>query len=289
MHARADVAASSPGGRGASVAAEFQPITYGNRLVSAQIAGFQLIETQHAPGTTLHKHSHADASVNFVIAGSLRETVGDIAWRREYRCGAGSLLFKQADEYHANVYGSRGARCLIIQPSSAKLQALVDAGFSNDSPFPSDPRPSQIVGRIYLELRRGDDLSALAIEAGILSLFSLLSRPTRSRKKPFWLTRAKEYLAEHSRQSIVLRDVAAALDVEPTELSRAFHRAHGVTPSDFVRRERTRWAAAQLSDGTLRLSDIGLRAGFVDQSHFTRTFRDHYGVTPSRYRSLTAR
>lgn len=271
-------------------AVEFQPITYGNQLVSAQIAGFQLIETHHAPGATLHKHSHADASVNFVIAGSLRETVGDIAQRREYRCSAGSLLFKQADEYHANVYGSRGARCLIVQPSSAKLQALVDAGFrANDSPFPSDPRPSQIVGRIYLELRRGDDLSAFAIEGDILSLFSLLSRGSRSRRKPSWLTRAKEYLAEHSRESIVFRDVAAALDVEPTELSRAFHRAHGLTPSDFVRRERTRWAAAQLSDVTLRLSDIGLRAGFVDQSHFTRTFRAHYGVTPFRYRSLTAR
>jgi AraC-like DNA-binding protein len=31
---------------------------------------------------------------------------------------------------------------------------------------------------------------------------------------------------------------------------------------------------------------IALEAGFADQSHFTRSFRRHHGITPGRYREL---
>jgi hypothetical protein len=79
--------------------ADFQQITSGNRLISAQFAGFQLIETHHLPGAALTRHAHADASVNFVISGGLRETVGNLARRREYLCGPGSVLYKPAADF----------------------------------------------------------------------------------------------------------------------------------------------------------------------------------------------
>ena len=112
--------------------ADFQQITSGSRLISAQFAGFQLIETHHLPGAALSRHAHADASVNFVISGGLRETVGNLARRREYLCGPGNVLYKPAAEYHTNSYGPDGARCLIIQPSAARLQSLIDAEFDLD-------------------------------------------------------------------------------------------------------------------------------------------------------------
>jgi AraC family transcriptional regulator len=34
------------------------------------------------------------------------------------------------------------------------------------------------------------------------------------------------------------------------------------------------------------IARIALDAGFADQSHFTRAFRRHHGVTPARYREL---
>jgi AraC family transcriptional regulator len=270
--------------------ADFHEITSGDQLISAQVAGFQLIETRHLPGAALGRHAHADASVNFVISGGLRETVGNFARRREYMCGPGSVLYKPAAEYHSNSYGPKGARCLIIQPSAARLQSLTEGGFRvGETVYPEDPRPAQLVGRIYAELRNADNVSSLAIEADVLRLFSVLSGTTVNPKRPWWLSHARDFLVQHSRAKILLRDVALELDVDSAELSRAFHRAYGITPSEFVRKERTRWAASQLADGKRPLSDIGLSAGFVDQSHFSRTFRIHYGVTPQRYRELTAR
>ena len=36
------------------------------------------------------------------------------------------------------------------------------------------------------------------------------------------------------------------------------------------------------------LADVALSCGFVDQSHFTREFRRHFGRTPREYREYYA-
>jgi len=72
---------------------------------------------------------------------------------------------------------------------------------------------------------------------------------------------------------------------EPTsELRQAF----GVTVCEYSRSLRLDWAATQL-EGDVRLAQVALEAGFADQSHFTRAFRRHVGVTPGRYRELLRR
>jgi len=40
----------------------------------------------------------------------------------------------------------------------------------------------------------------------------------------------------------------------------------------------------RLETGDEGISAIALRAGFADQSHFTRTFKRHTGLTPQAYR-----
>ena len=51
-----------------------------------------------------------------------------------------------------------------------------------------------------------------------------------------------------------------------------------------MRRLRLDWAAAQLADSDVTLAQLAAEAGFVDQSHFTRAFKRHTGLTPGRYR-----
>ena len=52
----------------------------------------------------------------------------------------------------------------------------------------------------------------------------------------------------------------------------------------------SRGADARPHDGSAVMSVIALDAGFADQSHFTRVFRQTFGETPGQYaRSLRAR
>jgi AraC family transcriptional regulator len=53
----------------------------------------------------------------------------------------------------------------------------------------------------------------------------------------------------------------------------------------YLRRLRLDWCADRLVTTKIPLAEIALRAGFADQSHFTRTFRRYTGVTPRAYRT----
>jgi AraC family transcriptional regulator len=62
-----------------------------------------------------------------------------------------------------------------------------------------------------------------------------------------------------------------------------------VTVGEYLRRLRVEYTGRELSGSNRPLVDIGLDAGFSDQSHFTRTFKRVTGLTPAAYRSLHGR
>ena len=48
---------------------------------------------------------------------------------------------------------------------------------------------------------------------------------------------------------------------------------------------RLEFAREQLAQGR-SLVDVAIKAGFVDQAHFSRMFKATFGITPALYRSL---
>lgn len=42
-----------------------------------------------------------------------------------------------------------------------------------------------------------------------------------------------------------------------------------------------------LTSGEIRIGAVSDNLGFKVQSHFTRFFREHTGITPNRYRQVT--
>jgi AraC-like DNA-binding protein len=81
--------------------------------------------------------------------------------------------------------------------------------------------------------------------------------------------------------------VAAAHHVSLRQLYKVFEtREDGV--ARFIRRRRLERCRRDLADPALASRPayaIGLSWGFTDPAHFTRSFRDEYGVTPGEYRS----
>lgn len=85
--------------------------------------------------------------------------------------------------------------------------------------------------------------------------------------------------------------VAAAVGISERQLGRIFAEA-GTTVGRYVLTRRLEFARAALSapeQDAVPVGEIGRRFGFTSPSHFSRTFRERYGLTPLQWRKETQR
>lgn len=99
------------------------------------------------------------------------------------------------------------------------------------------------------------------------------------------LHRVQRYVRAHLDRDLSLDDLAEVVGVSKYHFSRRFKKRTGQSPYQFVIYERVRAARRQLRDTTQPLAQVALNVGFSSQSHFTRTFKRHVGVTPGTYRA----
>ena len=78
--------------------------------------------------------------------------------------------------------------------------------------------------------------------------------------------------------------MAQKLGVSARTLARRFSAATGVSITEYRQQRRLDEAQALLRRTNLSIMEIGHAVGLADASHFTRTFREQTGLTPSGYR-----
>jgi AraC-like DNA-binding protein len=144
------------------------------------------------------------------------------------------------------------------------------------------------VSRLREECRRPDDASALAVEGLVLELLAEISRARAEPScthPPRWLDRVLELLRDRFSENVSLDEVAATAGVSADHLTRTFRRYHGCTIGEYIRRLRIEYACQRLLSSQDCLIKLALDAGFYDQSHFTKAFKRHMGVTPATFRN----
>jgi len=136
------------------------------------------------------------------------------------------------------------------------------------------------------EFRRADGGSPLIVEA---LLFDLISRHLniirdRSSARPRWLGSLLDYLDDTFEQEWSLQNMGAEMGVHPVYLCRTFSDHFDCTLGEYIRKQRVlrAWQLLTIGEGTL--AEIASQSGFADQSHFTRVFKNHFGITPGKSR-----
>jgi AraC family transcriptional regulator len=136
-----------------------------------------------------------------------------------------------------------------------------------------------------------DSASALAIEGLVLEILAEAIRgktsSTAEKKSPRWFCEVREFLHANFSESMQLEDLVRIADVHPVHLARVFRHQTGCTVGEYVRRLRLEFACGRVSSSNESLCEIALAAGFTDQSHFTRAFKNRFGITPGEYRRIS--
>lgn len=106
------------------------------------------------------------------------------------------------------------------------------------------------------------------------------------------LGRVQEHILAHlSDPALSAATIAAAFRFSPRYLHRLFEE-FGVTVGTWIRERRLMAARSDLASRTMAgysITQIAMRHGFADASHFSHAFRDAFGLSPRDYRQTAAR
>jgi AraC-like DNA-binding protein len=116
--------------------------------------------------------------------------------------------------------------------------------------------------------------------------------PAVSRRKrlgrlgfPRWVSRRiEEFVDARLETRVDIAQLAVIFGYSSSHFFRMFRRTFGITPHTYVMRRRMTLAQDLLTATDLCLAEVALRAGFCDQSHLSRSFRQFVGVPPRAFR-----
>lgn len=94
----------------------------------------------------------------------------------------------------------------------------------------------------------------------------------------------RKHLADNLSEKVSLDDLSRLAHVSRYHLLRVFQAAVGLPPHAYHNQLRVDLGRGLLARG-VSISQAAVEAGFVDQSHFTRVFKQFTGATPRQYQA----
>src|ERR1700675_4882571 len=97
------------------------------------------------------------------------------------------------------------------------------------------------------------------------------------------LLRVRAYIDSNLHRTIHIRDLSAVARRSPAHFSRKFKLTFGETPHAYVVKRRLEKACYLMVASSASLSEIALSAGFSDQAHLSKLFRQAFDQSPANW------
>jgi AraC-like DNA-binding protein len=159
-------------------------------------------------------------------------------------------------------------------------------------PVAVNPSLAGLYHRCYAAVMSGNALARESLLLRLLAAWfdrhgerSTMARP-HPRARP-QVQRVRDFLHSFPERNVSLRQLAEIAALSPYHLLRVFSADLGMPPHRYLTQLRV-WRATRLLAEGRSISDTALAVGFADQSHLTRHFKRHTGITPGRYQPRSA-
>ena len=209
------------------------------------------------------------------------------------KAGEGFMIFpEQINTYIADLSNPWEYIWLEFDGLKAK-QALDAAGFCPEQP---------VYRTNFSELREKlkDEMLSI-VENGEASHFELIGhmylfmdcltrsnenagKPIISRLRESYIREAITYIEGNCQREITVEEIAEALRLNRSYFGKIFRETTGKSPQRFLKDYRMIKAAELLTSTELPVKEIGASVGYENQLHFSRAFKNTYGVSPRDWR-----
>jgi AraC family transcriptional regulator len=98
------------------------------------------------------------------------------------------------------------------------------------------------------------------------------------------VARVRSFIDKNLHRTIHTRDLSAVARRSPAHFSRSFKLTFGEPPHAYVVKRRLEKACNLMVTSSASLSEIALSAGFSDQAHLCKLFRQAFGQSPASWR-----
>ncbi len=102
----------------------------------------------------------------------------------------------------------------------------------------------------------------------------------------FFVQRIQEYIRNHVNEDLSLSLLSDKFHINPSYLSRMFHKESGLQLSVFIAEVRIEKAKKLLKYSDVKIYEIAEKVGFDTAGYFTKVFNKIVGISPKEYRML---
>ncbi|EPN4956496.1 MULTISPECIES: AraC family transcriptional regulator [Vibrio] len=235
------------------------------------------------------RHYHLDFHLGLITHGTQKFQYQGCS----HQVGHGQIVIMPPDELHdghSKLESGYEVNVFAIEPRL--LSDLADLSQNGqiirfNELIISDPQIFSQLSNLHALLRR-DNLSQLTKDClpfeGFNQLFDRYGSLARQKVVPLGkqsLHTLKDYLMANLDQTVRLDALSELCQLSPTQFQRHFKAQTGMTPYAWFARLRLEQGMKLLQAGWCG-TDVAYQVGFYDQAHFSKAFKQTYGVSPSQ-------
>ena len=232
--------------------------------------------------------SHPMAELTYVDQGSLHS----VAEGQDLLLKQGDLVIYGANQWHMQ-YSDIGVAPRFVTISFSLegmgLESLLNRKFT---------APQNVVTLLQNMLReqeRMDDYSGDIILSQLNLLLLTLLREVVAPKGGKLQTsnaihseneiirQAQQYISSHIREKLSVPLVARQVDVSPSYLTALFHKNLQISPGEYIRRIKLQESKQMIRENNLNFTEIAAELQYSTVHHFSRQFKEKFGITPTEY------
>lgn len=256
------------------------PLTFNDLVITSMVRGKKVMHLpekpsfDYIPGETVIVGSNETMVIDFPEA-TIENPTQCIA------LAVDNQYIKQTVDYLNNYYNS-----------DKESQTDWDLAF-NHYHFENDNEVSGLINKL-IRICRGSDITKDIFAD--LSLKELLIRLLQSQHL-YQVAESSSTQANKSRQhqilnfinhhlteQIIIDDLSKKAHMCRNDFFKWFKQQFGITPLDYINRERIKLAKRLLNDTNKSITAISYECGFSDVNYFVRLFKSKESITPGKYR-----